>query len=153
MASVWLRHRSSLLSNPLVYNLLAPIRSNSRFLSLSLHKRREFYSSRQYVHRLERVLYWCTLYCSSQRCPHLGCIVAKWPAVWNFESKILFAERVECIVILIIISGNPNNLILPCPVTSLKFSGCSFPNGVPPAATYCPTGRTCFVRTAGGTCR
>ena len=56
----------------------------------------------------------------------------------------------ECIVILIIISGNPNNLILPCPVTSLKFSGCSFPNGVPPAATYCPTGRICFVRTAGG---
>ena len=36
MALVWLRHRSLLLPNPLVYNLLAPIRSNSRFLSLSL---------------------------------------------------------------------------------------------------------------------
>lgn len=38
MASVWLRQRSLLLSKPLVYNLLAPIRSNSRFLSLSLPK-------------------------------------------------------------------------------------------------------------------
>nr|DAF45512.1 MAG TPA: hypothetical protein [Siphoviridae sp. ctBLh2] len=39
MASIWLRQRSPLLSKPLVFNLLASIRSNSRFLFLSLSQK------------------------------------------------------------------------------------------------------------------